>query len=120
VKLPWGFLASASFDSRKGAHRIRTRSLPESVTGQPSTNILLQPRGDFGRLADVRILDARLQKDVMLGRGARVSFFIDALNLNNENAPQGVLSASVTSPNYQVPTTFITPRKFMLSAKIHF
>jgi len=56
----------------------------------------------------------------MLGRGARVSFFIDALNLNNENAPQGVLSASVTSPNYQVPTTFITPRKFMLSAKIHF
>jgi len=120
VRLPWGFLASSSFDARKGAHRIRTRSIPESVTGQPSTTILLQPRGDFGRLEDVNIFDARLQKDFVLGRGTRVSLFMDALNLNNEGAPQGVLSASVTSPNYQFPTTFITPRKFMLSAKFHF
>jgi len=120
VKLPWGFLASASFDARQGAHRIRTRSLPRSITGAPSTTVLLQPRGTFGRLGDVNILDARLQKDFTFGRGTRISFFIDALNLNNENAPQGVISASVTSPNYQFPTTFITPRKFMLSTKFHF
>jgi hypothetical protein len=126
VRLPWGFQASASFDSRQNAHRVRTRSLPESVTGQLGTTILLQPRGDFGRLPDVKILDARLQKDFSLGRGARVSLFVDALNLNNENAAQSVKSVSVTSPNYQfpgggpVPPGFITPRKFMLSAKFHF
>ena len=78
----------------------------QSVAGQPSTTILLQPRGDLGRLADVTIIDARLQKDFALGRGARLSLFMDALNLNNENAPQGVVSANVTSPQLSVPDDF--------------
>jgi len=119
VRLPWGFLASASFDARDGAHKIRTRSIPKAIS-VPSTTVLLEPRGDFGRLADVNILDARVQKDFRLGRGARVSLFMDVLNLNNNGAPQGVKSANITSPNYQFPTTFITPRKLMLSTKFHF
>src|SRR5207249_11222351 len=45
VRLPLGFQASASLDNRKGAYRIRTRAIPQSVAGQPSTTILLQPRG---------------------------------------------------------------------------
>jgi hypothetical protein len=120
VRLPLGFQASANLDARKGAHRLRVRAIPSSVAGQSGTTILLQPRGELGRLPSVTILDARLQKDFPLGRGARLSVFADALNLNNENAPQGVVSAAVTSSSYQFPTTFVVPRRFMLSAKFSF
>jgi hypothetical protein len=119
IRLPWGVQASGSFDAREGAHRIRVRTIPASIAGQSST-ILLQPRGEIGRLPDVRILDARVQKDIRLGGGARVSLFVDALNLNNENAPQGVVQANVTSSQYQFPTTFVAPRRLMLSAKFSF
>jgi Carboxypeptidase regulatory-like domain/TonB-dependent Receptor Plug Domain len=120
VRLGWGIQASASLDSREGAHKIRTRSIPSSIAGQSGTTILLQPRGDFGRLAPVTIIDARLQKDFRLGGSARIGVFMDALNLNNENAPQGVVSANVTNRQYQFPTTFVQPRRLMLSAKFSF
>jgi outer membrane receptor protein involved in Fe transport len=112
--------ASASFDAHQGAHQLRTRTIPSSITGQPSTTIMLQPRGDLDRLPAVTILDARLQKDVRLGRGARVGLVIDALNLNNENAWQSVVTANVTSSSYQFPTSFAQPRRYMLSAKFSF
>jgi hypothetical protein len=119
VRLPLGLQASASFDAREGASRLRTRSIPSSIAGQSST-IILQPRGENGRLDAVAILDARLQKDIPFGRGARLALFVDALNLNNENAPQGVVQSNVTSSSYQFPTTFVAPRRFMLSAKFTF
>jgi len=119
VKLPLGLQASASLDTHEGANRIRVRTIPSSVAGQ-SSPILLQPRGDFGRLAPVTIVDARLQKDFALGRGARLGIFLDALNLNNENAEQGVVSANVTSSSYQYPNGFVFPRRFMLSGKFGF
>jgi hypothetical protein len=119
VRLPLGLQASASLDSRSGAHRLRTRTVPASIAGQSST-ILLQPRGELGRLPSVTILDARLQKEFPLGRGARLSLIADALNLNNEDAYQSVVQANVTSSSYQVPTTFVGPRRFMLSAKCGF
>jgi hypothetical protein len=120
LKLPFGFQASANLDSRAGAHRMRVRSIPTSIAGIPSTTIILQPRGELGRLPSVTILDTRLQKEFPLGRGARLSVFVDALNLNNENAPQAVVQANVTSSSYQFPTTFVVPRRFMLSAKFSF
>jgi hypothetical protein len=42
------------------------------------------------------------------------------LNLNNENAPQAVVQANVTSSSYQFPTTFVAPRRLMLSGKFSF
>jgi hypothetical protein len=119
LRLPFGVQASANIDAHENAHRVRVRTIPASVAGQSST-ILLQPRGEFGRLPHVTIIDARLQKDVALGGGARVGIFLDALNLNNENAPQGVVQANVTSSSYQFPTTFVAPRRFMLSGKFSF
>jgi hypothetical protein len=120
VRLPLGLQASASLDAREGAHRLRTRAIPSSVAGQSSTFIILQSRGELGRLPAVTIVDARVQKEFSLGRGARLGVFVDALNLNNENAPQSVVSASVTSSSSQFPTTFVAPRRFMLSGKFSF
>jgi hypothetical protein len=119
VKLPFGLQASANLDSHLNAHRIRVRTIPTSIAGQSST-ILLQPRGEFGRLPKITIIDARLQKDFPLGRGARLSVLLDALNLNNENAPQSVVQANVTSSSYQFPRDFVAPRRLMLSGKFSF
>ena len=120
VRLPLGLQASASLDAREGAHRLRTRAIPSSVAGVSSTVIMLQRRGDLDRLPSVTIFDARVQKEFPLGRGVRVSVFLDALNLGNENAPQSVVTANVTSSSYQFPTTFVAPRRIMLSGKFSF
>src|SRR5439155_12155842 len=106
-------------DSHANAHRIRVRTIPASIAGQSST-ILLQPRGELGRLPWVTIIDGRLQKSFALGHGARAILLVDALNLNNENAPQAVVQANVTSSSYQFPTSFVAPRRFMLSGKFTF
>jgi hypothetical protein len=84
-----------------------------------SSTIIVQPRGELGRLSDISILDGRVQKDFTFG-GARASLIVDALNLLNENAPQAVQSTAVTSGVYQYPSTFVAPRRFMLSAKFNF
>jgi outer membrane receptor protein involved in Fe transport len=119
VRLPWGIQGSANLDYHENAHRIRVRTIPASIAGQSST-IILQPRGELGRLPSITILDARLQKEFALGHGARVAVFLDALNLTNENAPQAVVQANVTSSAYQVPTTFVAPRRLMLNGKFSF
>ena len=67
----------------------------------------------------VTIVDARVQKEFVVGN-SRLTVFLDALNLNNENSPQAVASANVTNGQYQYPTTFIAPRRLMLSGKFSF
>jgi hypothetical protein len=118
-QLPWDFLASANVDHHDNAHRFRTRTIPASVAGISST-VFMQPRGELGRLPDTTIIDARLQKSFRLGGTARLSVAADALNLFNENANQSVQSTNVTSAVYQYPSTFVNPRRFMLSAKFNF
>ena len=56
----------------------------------------------------------------MVGGASRLTLFLDALNLNNENTPQAVVSANVTNGQYQYPTTFVAPRRLMLSGKFSF
>jgi hypothetical protein len=119
VDLPWRLQVSGSLDSHANAHRLRTRSIPTSVAGQPSTTIILQPRGELDRLPWVTIVDARVQKEFVVGN-SRLTVFLDALNLNNENSPQAVASANVTNGQYQYPTTFVAPRRLMLSGKFSF
>src|SRR6185503_6220352 len=60
-QLPAGFLLSANFSNRSGAHIVRrTRPLRTDYTHIPeNTPILLQPRGENGRLDAVTILDMR-------------------------------------------------------------
>jgi outer membrane receptor protein involved in Fe transport len=119
VQLPWGFLASTNVDHHDNAHRLRTRTIPASVAGISST-LILQPRGELDRLRDLTIVDTRFQKDFRLRSGVRFSLIADVLNLFNENAEQAVQSTNVTSNVYQYPTSFVFPRRGMLSAKFSF
>jgi hypothetical protein len=121
VRLLWGFQASASVDHHSNAYLIRNRLLPTAVAGEPS-GVIIQPRGELGRLPDMTIIDARLQKDIRLGTDARVGLAMDVLNLNNENAHQSVRSSNVTSSVFHYPNSnsIVTPRRVMLSAKFSF
>jgi len=122
-QLPAGFLASANFSYRSGAHLIRRIRLAADVTGIPvdNTNVLiLQPRGENGRIDGVTFLDARIQKDFKLGEKVKLAVFADALNLLNESATQSVQSTLVTSSVFWYPSDAVDPRRLMLGAKLRF
>ena len=122
-QLPADFLVSASFSFRSGAHLIRRIRLGEEVTGIPvdNTNVLiLQPRGENGRIGSVTFLDARLEKDFKVSPKVKLSVFADALNLLNEDATQSVVSTIVTSSAFWYPSDPVDPRRIMLGAKVKF
>jgi hypothetical protein len=120
VRLGWGIQASANVDHHSNAYLLRVRNVTSAVAGEPGISVIVQPRGELGRLPDLTFVDARVQKDVRLGTDARMVFAVDALNLTNDNAPQGVRSSNVTSSDFHYPTGFVTPRRLMLSARFSF
>jgi hypothetical protein len=120
-QLPAGFLVAANFSQRDGAHIVRRTRALRSITMVPeNTPILLQPRGENGRLEDVTLLDLRVQKDFKLGQRARLSVFADALNLLNKDTTQGVVTSLVESSSFLFPLEPLTPRRLMLGAKVRF
>ncbi len=121
AELPAGFLASASFSYRSGAHRVRRIRAPVEVTGIPDFRIiLLQPRGENGRIQSVTNLDFRLQKEFKLGEKVKLSLSADVLNLLNEDATQTTQSSFVTNEVFEWPEDPVDPRRLMLGAKIRF
>ncbi len=120
-QLPAGFLVSANVSYRSGAHIVRRTRALRSITQVPENRpILLQPRGENGRLDDVMILDARLQKDFNLGDKVRLAVFADAFNLLNSDTTEGVVTSLVESSSYLYPLQPLTPRRLMLGAKLRF
>jgi hypothetical protein len=120
-RLPAGFTASANFASRSGAHIVRrTRSLRDITHVPENKPILLQPRGENGRLDAVTILDMRLQKDFKLGEDVRLALMIDGFNVLNSDTTEGVITSRVEAETYLFPLSPVTPRRFMLGAKLKF
>jgi len=117
-KLPWGLTTALNVSSRSGANLVR-RANVASFTNQ-ATTLLLQPRGENGRLPSVTFVDFRLQKDFRLGDKVNVSVFGDVINLLNEDSPQGVGSSTVTSSAYNELVDFVLPRRAILGAKLRF
>jgi hypothetical protein len=79
----------------------------------------MEPNTGDRRVADVNLLDARVQKEFQL-TGSRVRFdvFLDALNLTNSDQYESVASALGTSSAFGVATRFIPPRRLQLGAKV--
>ena len=119
-KLPAGFLISANLIHRDNAWTVRRVALPTALTGIPGTQILLQKRGENDRLPRVTFLDMRLEKDFNLAKSVRLSLFVDALNLLNDETYEGVQSSLVTASVYLWPSAVVNPRRFMLGTKFRF
>jgi hypothetical protein len=118
-QLPLDFLVGLNYQYSDGVPRIRRVPI-NSVTGI-STRILTSTRGDVGRYPSQNLVDLRLQKDFVLDdRGTRIGLFLDALNLLNEDAYEGVRSSLATSSSYKLPNIFIFPRRFLVGAKFTF
>jgi outer membrane receptor protein involved in Fe transport len=117
-KMPWDMLASANVSSRSGANLIRQAGV-SSLTNL-TTTVLLQKRGENGRLPSVTFVDLRLEKDVKLQSNVRLGVSADVFNLLNNDAPQRVRSSRVTSSVFNWPRDFVLPRRFMLGAKLKF
>jgi hypothetical protein len=120
-QFPAGFMASANFSHRAGPAIVRRQTLNEEEIGVPEgRTILLQRRGELGRIPSVTFLDMRVQKDFKVGAKARISVFADALNLLNEDAYESVQSSTVTSSAFLLPIDPVDPRRVMVGAKLRF
>jgi hypothetical protein len=62
----------------------------------------------------------RLQKEFKVGPKVHFTVFADALNLLNDDTPEGVQSSFVTSSVYLYPIDPVDPRRVMLGAKLRF
>jgi hypothetical protein len=117
-QLPLDFLVGANLQYSDGVPKIRRVPI-QDVTGIP-TRILTAPRPDTGRFPSQTLLDLRVQKDFVLGETTRLGFFMDALNLLNDDAFEGRRSSLATSSTYDIPDVFIYPRRFRVGAKFIF
>jgi carboxypeptidase family protein/TonB-dependent receptor-like protein len=117
--LPGGLAASASYFHATGYPMVRKVFVPATGLSQ---SIMMEPRSDGKRFPSVNELDARVQKEFALSKGARASVFVDFFNLTNDASYQQNLSDIGTSSNYAKPngTSFALPRRAMLGAKLDF
>jgi hypothetical protein len=117
-QFPWGILASANVQHQTG--RLYTRAVRVSGLGFPSApQINMEPNTGDRRVADVNLLDARVQKAFRLsGEAMRLEVFVDALNLTNSDQAESIGSSLGTSSAFGVPTRYIAPRRLQLGAKI--
>jgi hypothetical protein len=80
--------------------------------------ILLEPRGTQ-RLSSQTLLDVRISKPLSLGNGRRIELILDALNVLNQAAEEGVFTDNLASSNFGLPIAFIDPRRVMLSVRMN-
>jgi hypothetical protein len=96
------------------------RQVRVSGLGFPSAPVInMEPITGDRRVPNVNLIDMRVQKEFSLsGSPLRFDVFLDALNLGNSDATEGIGSAQGTSTAFGVPTRYISPRRLQLGAKV--
>jgi hypothetical protein len=56
----------------------------------------------------------------VLGSGQRIELAVDVLNILNNTAEEGLITDNKASANFGLPTSYIDPRRVMLSVKLNF
>jgi hypothetical protein len=117
-QFPWGLMASANVQHQTG--KFYSRQVRVSGLGFPTApTINMESNTGDRRVADVNLIDARVQKSFSVQRSPiRLDLFLDALNLTNSDQAEGIGSALGTSTAFGVPTRYIPPRRMQLGAKI--
>ncbi len=119
-QFPVDFLVGMNYQYSDGAPRVRRVAINSGDRESPLRSSLHRGR-KYGRFPSQNLVDLRVQKDFVLDdRGTRIGLFMDALNLLNEDAYEGVRSSIATSSSCNVPDVFIFPRRFMVGAKFTF
>jgi hypothetical protein len=116
-RFPWNILGSANVQHQTG--RLYSRAVRIGTLGFPAAvQVNMEPNTGDRRVADVNLIDARVQKTFQLPKNAvKFDVFMDALNLTNSAQYESVASALGTSSSFGVGTRFTPPRRLMLGAK---
>jgi hypothetical protein len=116
-RFPWGLLGSVNVQHQTG--RLYSRAIRVSGLGFPSApQINMEANTGDRRVADINLLDARVQKEFSLPNSPiRLDVFIDGLNLTNSDQFESVGSSLGTSSAFGVATRYITPRRLQLGFK---
>ena len=117
-RLPAGFLASASFVHQTGRPWGRLANA-SAAAGLP-TFLLAEEITGARRVANWNVFDLGLQKEFEIRRRATLSLLVEALNLTNSGAYEGVGSRLGTSSSFGKPTGFIPPRRAIVGLKVLF
>lgn len=112
-------LTALNLSFRSGANLVR-RFRPAGNVTNLNTTILLEERGQSGRLPDATFVDVRVQKDFLLGSSVQLALIGEVFNLLNDDANETVQSTIVTSSSFNVPDGFISPRRVQLGIKLKF
>ena len=117
-QLPWGILAATNLQYQSG--KPYARHVRVSGLGFPSApTIAMEERDGSRRVAPLKLVDVRLQKDFVLpGSPVKLGIFVDMMNLTNDASYQGIASNLGTSSAFGVATSFIPPRRFQLGTKV--
>ena len=87
------------------------------VLAQGDQRVLLEPRGSR-RLPSQTLLDVRVSRPVRLPGSGRLELMLDVLNVLNDTAAESIASDNLFSVNFGAGSTFIDPRRAMLSARL--
>jgi hypothetical protein len=112
-----GFVMAANLGYFSGKPWAATALIPQPVQN-PQPRVLLEPRGTR-RLSSQAILDVRLSRPVSFGAGKRIEFVLDVLNVLNNRAEEALATDNLASANFGKPTTFVDPRRAMISVRMN-
>jgi hypothetical protein len=116
-RFPWNVMAAVNVQHQTG--RFYTRQIRVSGLGFPAApTINMEANTGTRRVADVNLIDLRVQKEFPLQHGLRFDVFLDALNLTNSDQNESIGSPLGTSSAFGVATRYIPPRRLQLGAKI--
>jgi hypothetical protein len=116
-QLPWGIMAAANLQYQSG--KPYARAVRVSGLGFPQAPQIQMERTDGSRrVAPLKLVDIRVQKDFRLSAAMRFGVFADLMNLTNNASYQGVGAVLATSSAFGVPTTYIPPRRFQIGTKV--
>ena len=93
-QFPWGIMAAGNVQHQTG--RFYSRQVRVSGLGFPTApTINMEPNTGDRRVADVNLIDMRVQKAFTLrGSPMRLDVFLDALNLTNSDQAEGIGSVA--------------------------
>lgn len=116
VNVPWDFQVSGNLELLAGKPIF-----PRAVMGlsQGNISVFVDPKdGDILRAPSIRLFSVRVTKTIRLPgqRGLRLA--ADVLNLFNDDAFYSVRATQVTSAVFGEGSTFIPPRRMILSANL--
>jgi hypothetical protein len=109
------FVFAASLQAFSGKPWAATALInPQSSTQR----VLIEPRGSR-RLSSQTLLDLRVSRTIALGRMGQAELLLDVLNALNDTAEESIASDVLVNSTFGRGTTFMDPRRAMLSVRFH-